>query len=76
MERNNLSKEDKAMLLYSVMHNTLEGVSAREWQEKIIDAISEMGLTNAEIKSDCLYWLLEIYRMFGRISKIEPHIMD
>lgn len=76
MERNNLSKEDKAMLLYSVMYDTLECNSAREWQERIIDAISEMGLTNAEIKSDCLYWLLEIYRMFGKIDKIESEIMN
>lgn len=36
----------------------------------------EIGLTNAEINSDCLYWLMEIYRMFGKIGKIEPYIMD
>lgn len=40
MERNNSSKENKAMLLYNAMKPTLSSINACEWQEKIIDAIS------------------------------------
>lgn len=76
MERKKLSLEDKGALLYNAMRDTLETNKSSEWQEKIIDVIREIGLTNAEINSDCLYWLMEIYRMFGKISKIEPYIMD
>lgn len=76
MERNKLSLEDKGALLYNAMRDTLETNKSSEWQEKIIDVIREIGLTNSEINSDCLYWLMEIYRMFGKISKIESYIMD
>mgnify|MGYP000474030990 CR=1 FL=1 len=76
METKKLSTEDKGTLLYNVMRDTLETNNASQWQEKIIDVIREIGLTNAEINSDCLYWLMEIYRMFGKIGKIEPYIMD
>lgn len=75
MEENKLSIEDKGALLYNAMRDTLETNSSSEWQEKIIDVIREIGLTNAEINSDCLYWLMEIYRMFGKIGKIEQYIM-
>jgi hypothetical protein len=76
METKKLSTEDKGTLLYNAMRDTLETNNASQWQEKIIDVIREIGLTNAEINSDCLYWLMEIYRMFGKIGKIEPYIMD
>lgn len=76
METKKISTEDKGTLLYNVMRDTLETNNASQWQEKIIDVIREIGLTNAEINSDCLYWLMEIYRMFGKIGKIEPYIMD
>ena len=76
METKKLSTEDKGTLLYNAMRDTLETNNASQWQEKIIDVIREIGLTNAEINSDCLYWLMEIYRMFGKIEKIEPYIMD
>jgi hypothetical protein len=76
MERNKLSLEDKGALLYNAMRDTLETNNASQWQEKIIDVIREIGLTNSEINSDCLYWLMEIYRMFGKIGKIESYIMD
>ena len=76
METKKLSTEDKGTLLYNAMCDTLETNNASQWQEKIIDVIREIGLTNAEINSDCLYWLMEIYRMFGKIGKIEPYIMD
>lgn len=76
METKKLSLEDKGTLLYNAMRDTLETNKSSEWQEKIIDVIREIGLTNAEINTDCLYWLMEIYRMFGKIGKIEPYIMD
>ncbi|WP_288861299.1 hypothetical protein [uncultured Bacteroides sp.] len=76
MERNNSSKENKAMLLYNAMKPTLSSNNACEWQEKIIDAISTISSVQEEIKPDCIYWLLEIYKMFGKIDKIESEIMN
>ncbi|WP_349966268.1 hypothetical protein [Phocaeicola massiliensis] len=55
METKKLSTEDKGTLLYNVMRDTLETNNASQWQEKIIDVIREIGLTNAEINSDYLY---------------------
>ena len=48
---------------------TLDFDGGEEWQNKIIDAIRTIGCIDEEIKPDCIYWLVEIYKMFGRIKE-------
>lgn len=69
MEKKELSTEEKAMLLYEAMKPTLDFDGGEEWQNKIIDAIHTIGCIEDEIKPDCIYWLVEIYKMFGRIKE-------
>lgn len=76
MERTNLSKEEKAMLLYNVMEPYISLDDAKNLQVKIIDAISMIGCIQEDINPDCIYWLLEIYKMLGKISEIETEIME
>lgn len=64
-----LSNEEKAMLLYDAMRPILGSDGGEEWQNRIIDAIHTIGCIQEEIKPDCIYWLLEIYKMFGRIKE-------
>ncbi|WP_302614066.1 hypothetical protein [uncultured Bacteroides sp.] len=64
------------MLLYDAIKPTLLSDSAREWQGKIIDAISAISSVPGEIKPDCIYWLLEIYKMFGKIDEVETEIRN
>lgn len=68
MEKN-LSIEEKTILLYNAMKPTLDFDGGEEWQNKIIDAIHTIGCIDEEIKPDCIYWLVEIYKMFGRIKE-------
>lgn len=68
MEKN-LSIEEKAILLYNAMKPTLDFDGGEEWQNKIIDAIHTIRCIDEEIKPDCIYWLVEIYKMFGRIKE-------
>lgn len=51
------------------MKPTLDFDGGEEWQNKIIDAIHTIGCIDEEIKPDCIYWLVEIYKMFGRIKE-------
>lgn len=76
MERNNLSKEEKAMLLYNVIEPNISLEGAKELQGKIIDAVSMIGCIQEEINPDCIYWLLEIHKMFGKIDEIKTELMN
>lgn len=50
--------------------NTLSIMSAAEWQDKIVDAISEMSATSEqEISSRCVYWMTMLYNMFGQLKE-------
>lgn len=44
--------------------------NAEEWQEQIIDAIEEMASTSEpQISSNCVYWMLMLYEMFGKLKQ-------
>lgn len=50
--------------------NILTSMEAKEWQNKIVESIRAIASTSEkEIPSDCIYWLLELYNMFGEMDK-------
>lgn len=45
-------------------------MTASEWQDKIINVISEMSATSEEeISSNCVYNLTMLYNMFGQLKE-------
>lgn len=64
-------KGEEAMEIYSVIREMRLSLPFDTWSDRVIDMISELSSTTDEnISSSYVYWGLEIYRAFRKISCI------
>ncbi|RGW32813.1 hypothetical protein [Bacteroides stercoris] len=64
-----LTIEQLGVKLYEAMNPALWSNTPREWQNKIVSAIQAIAENEKEINPDNIYWLSELYTMFGQIEK-------